>query len=371
MRGLSKSKSVFGARAQGLRLERIKASPRYLEGQFRNTAAGRGPGLKGNPLPLMGEYFFGGKDRVPPAELPLLDPRPAWARAAETGFRVTWLGHSTLLLELDGVTVLTDPVFGERASPMRIAGPRRFHPVPVPLAALPKLDAVLVSHDHYDHLCHQTVRALAATEVPFITSLGVGAHLEAWGVPAARITELEWWEEAVLPGGRLSFIAAPSQHFSGRGMGDRNATSWSSWVLKSDRRKVFFSGDTGLTSEFAEVGRRLGPFDLAMWEVGAFHPAWGDIHLGPKNALAAHRLLGSGIFLPVHWGTFSLALHAWDEPAEELLRLSGEQQVRLFTPRLGEVLEPDRVDFTPPWWREVRERLPAPAVQLDGTVRAD
>ncbi|WP_163997541.1 MBL fold metallo-hydrolase [Pyxidicoccus caerfyrddinensis] len=334
----------------GLRLERVRASRQFADGRFRNTAP-VGPGLQGNPLPLLGEYFFGGAQRTPPAPLPLESPLDAWARKADSGFRVTWLGHSTMLLELDGARILTDPVWGERASPMSFAGPKRFHPAPVPLEALPKLDAVLVSHDHYDHLCRATITALAKLRVPFITALGVGAHLESYGVAPELITELDWWEETRV--GPVGFTAAPSQHFSGRGLGDRNETLWASWVLTTDKRRVFFSGDTGLTSEFEEIGRRHGPFDLVMLEVGAFHPSWGGIHLGPENALKAHAMLGGGRLMPVHWGTFNLALHAWDEPAETLLRLASEQNVRLFTPRLGSAVEPAHVELATPWWREV------------------
>ncbi|MCP3102844.1 MBL fold metallo-hydrolase [Myxococcus sp. K15C18031901] len=339
-----------GGQASGLRLERVRASRQFSEGRFRNTAP-VGPGIQGNPLPLLGEYFFGGSQRTPPAPLPVEDPRPAWAARPDSGFRVTWLGHSTLLLELDGARVLTDPVFGDRASPMSFAGPRRFHPTPVPLDALPELDAVLLSHDHYDHLCRSTIEALAKRRVPFVTALGVGAHLEAYGVAPELITELDWWERVTVGG--VGFTATPAQHFSGRGLGDRNQTLWASWVLESDRRRVFFSGDTGLTSEFEEIGRRHGPFDLVMLEVGAFHPSWGGIHLGPENALKAHALLGSGTLMPVHWGTFNLALHAWDEPAETLVRLASEQDVRLFTPRLGTATEPPHFEQTTPWWREV------------------
>ncbi|WP_224365565.1 MBL fold metallo-hydrolase [Hyalangium versicolor] len=334
----------------GLRLERALASRQYADGRFRNTAP-VGPGLQGNPLPLLGEYFFGGAQRTPPGVLPLESPLDTWARPPGSGFRVTWLGHSTMLLELDGARVLTDPVFGERASPMSFAGPKRFHPTPVSLSALPKLDAVLVSHDHYDHLCRPTIQALAKMRVPFVTALGVGARLEAFGVEPQLITELDWWEQTTV--GPLGFTAAPSQHFSGRGFGDRNTTLWASWVLTTDKRRVFFSGDTGLTTEFEEIGRRHGPFDLVMLEVGAFHPSWGGIHLGPENALKAHAMLGGGTLMPVHWGTFNLALHAWDEPAETLLRLAEEQRVRLFTPRLGSALEPAHVEQTTPWWREV------------------
>jgi L-ascorbate metabolism protein UlaG (beta-lactamase superfamily) len=339
----------------GLRLERAQSSRQFADGRFRNTAP-VGAGLQGNPLPLLGEYFFGGEQRTPPGALPLENPLETWARHPQSGMRVTWLGHSTLLLELDGARVLTDPVWGERASPMGFAGPKRFHPVPVPLASLPKLDAVLVSHDHYDHFCRPTIEALAKLRVPFVTSLGVGARLEALGVAPELITELDWWEQATV--GPVGFTATPAQHFSGRGMGDRNQTLWASWVLNTGKRRVFFSGDTGLTTEFEEIGRRHGPFELVMIEVGAFHPSWANVHLGPENALKAHAMLGGGTLLPVHWGTFNLALHAWDEPAETLLQRATEQGVRLLTPRLGAAVEPAYQEQPTPWWREVAATAP-------------
>jgi L-ascorbate metabolism protein UlaG (beta-lactamase superfamily) len=265
-----------------------------------------------------------------------------------------------VLIEIGGLRVLTDPVWGPRASPSRLVGPKRFQPVPVALKAMPDIDLVVISHDHYDHLDYPSIRELARREVPFVTSLGVGAHLEAWGVPAQRITELDWWESHRLPGSGLQVTAAPSQHFSGRGLKDRNATLWSSMVLRDDRHAVFFSGDTGLTTEYATIAQRLGPFDLVMLEVGAFHPSWGDIHLGPANALEAYKLLGGGAFLPVHWGTFSLAMHAWDEPVETLLKLGPAQGARLLLPQLGEPVEPAHDMRVQPWWRGV-DSVPAPA----------
>ena len=359
----------LGSQPAGLRLERIRASERWSGGAFRNLhPIAHGLIDPTAPRPTLAEFLRGGARRAPPGPLPSADPRPAWQRSPASGLRATWLGHSTVLVEIDGLSVLTDPVWGPRASPLRLAGPKRFQPVPVRLRELPPPDLVLISHDHYDHLDYPTIRALAKSEVPFVTSLGVGAHLEAWGIAPERITELDWWESRRVVGrsGRaaLTVTAAPSQHFSGRGLRDRNATLWSSFVLRGRRHAVFFSGDTGLTSEYATIRERLGPFDLVMLEVGAFHPAWGHIHLGPANALKALDLLGGGALLPVHWGTFSLALHAWDEPAETLLELAPRHGAQLVMPRLGEAVEPAKAERVVPWWRSVAARgaraAPAP-----------
>jgi L-ascorbate metabolism protein UlaG (beta-lactamase superfamily) len=348
-------RNPLGKLASGLRLERMQSSPRYRDGRFHNVHPVR-PGLKSGVMPSLRDFLWGGGRRVPSAPLPSTDPRPLWSRPPETGLRVTWLGHSTLLIEIDSVRVLTDPVWGPRASPVGFAGPKRFQPVPVELAGLPPIDAVLISHDHYDHLDYPTIVELAKTDVPFVTSLGVGAHLEAWGVDESRITELDWWEGTAIAKGRARVVAAPSQHFSGRGPGLRNATAWSSFVVQGERHACFFSGDTGLTTEYSAVRDRLGPFDLVALEVGAFHPAWGDIHLGPRHALEAFELLGGKHFLPVHWGTFNLAMHDWDEPAEVLLAQGGSAP--LLMPQLGAAVEPAQSDDPSPWWR-----TPAPEIQ--------
>jgi L-ascorbate metabolism protein UlaG (beta-lactamase superfamily) len=335
----------------GLRLERARASKQFRDGRFHNET-GATVALKGSSLPVIGEFFFGGRARVPRSPLPVTSPLEGWAQpVGRSGLRVTWLGHSTTLLEMDGVRVLTDPVFGARASPVSFAGPKRFHPTPASIDELPELDAILLSHDHYDHLCIESLRLLARRGTTIVTSLGVGARLERLGFEAARIVELDWWEERSMLAGKLSFTATPAQHFSGRSLGDRNATLWSSWVVRTDRHRVFFSGDTGLAEAFRDVGRRLGPFDLTLLEIGAFHPAWGDIHLGPENALTAFEWLGGGALLPVHWGTFDLALHAWDEPAETLLALAEARGARVLTPSLGAPCEPAEVEGATPWWR--------------------
>jgi len=344
----------LGKRPEGARLERIKASALWAGERFQNVYPII-PGLRdpNASMPTLGEFFCGGERRVPQGPLPSINPLDAWTRPPASGLRATWLGHSTLLIEIGGLRVLTDPVWGPRASPSRLAGPKRFQPVPVPLRAMPRIDLVLVSHDHYDHLDYPTIRELAKRDAPFVTSLGVGAHLEAWGVLPERIVELDWWESHELPNTGITVTAAPSQHFSGRGLNDRNTTLWSSLVIGSQRHAVFFSGDTGLTTEYRTIRERLGPFDLIMLEVGAFHPAWGDIHLGPKNALEALALLGGGPFLPVHWGTFALGMHPWDQPAEALLELGPKSGAQLLMPRLGEPIEPAHAEAVVPWWRSV------------------
>jgi L-ascorbate metabolism protein UlaG (beta-lactamase superfamily) len=344
----------LGSKVKGERLERIGASPRWVDGAFRNLYPAI-PGLRdpNAAMPTAKEFLCGGDRRIPAAPLPAMNPLDTWRKQPGSGLRATWLGHSTVLIEIDGVRVLTDPVWGPRASPFSLVGPKRFQPVPVTLREMPPVDVVVISHDHYDHLDYPTIRALAKTNVPFVTSLGVGAHLEGWGVAPERITELDWWESHELSRGGVTLTAAPSQHFSGRSLSDRNATLWSSFVIRSPNHGVFFSGDTGLTGEYDEIRARLGPFDLVMLEVGAFHPAWGDVHLGPENALKAHKLLGGGAFLPIHWGTFSLAMHAWDQPAEALFDKGPASSVRLVMPQLGEAVEPSHVDRVQPWWRRV------------------
>ena len=343
----------LGRKPEGARLERIQASPRFDGERFRNRYP-IAPGLRdpNAKMPTISEFLCGGERRFPKGPLPSTNPHDAWTKAPSSGLRATWLGHSTVLIEIDGVRVLTDPVWGPRASPTTLAGPKRFQPVPIALKTVP-IDVVVVSHDHYDHLDYPTIRELAKRDVPFVTSLGVGAHLELWGIRPGRIVELDWWEAHAVPNTGITITAAPSQHFSGRGLHDRNATLWSSMVIRSPRHAVFFSGDTGLTTEYEAIRDRLGPFDLVMLEVGAFHPAWGDIHLGPENALKAHKLLGGGAFLPVHWGTFSLAMHAWDQPAEVLVKSASKEGAQLVMPRLGEAIEPSHIEKVEPWWRSV------------------
>jgi L-ascorbate metabolism protein UlaG (beta-lactamase superfamily) len=333
------------------------ASPHFRDGRFVND----------EPTSVMREgggsswkaWFTGTELRTPSCALPLGVPQLAAPPAS--GLRLTWLGHSSTLIELDGVAVLTDPHWSERASPSTLVGPRRFHPPPLPLEQLPRLDAVLISHDHYDHLDMATVRALARTGVAFHVGLGVGANLAAWGVPAGQIVEHDWWSTSPLPGGAL-LASTPARHFSGRRSPGENGTLWTSWALVGPRHRVYFSGDTGMTSAFAAIARRYGPFDVALLEIGQWHPDWGSIHLGPVGALDAFEQLQARRLLPIHWSTFQLALHAWSEPAETLVQEAARRGVTVLTPRPGESVEPETA-VTGPWWRALppqAEACPAP-----------
>jgi L-ascorbate metabolism protein UlaG (beta-lactamase superfamily) len=353
------------SRSAKLRRERIETSPRFDGRVFRNThpvSAGLKPGVE---RPTVRDFLCPAENRIPASPLPLADPVPLWGKRPSSGLRVTWLGHSTLLIEIDGARILTDPVWSQRASPLQFAGPKRFHPPPASLDALPPLDAILISHDHYDHLDRATIVKLAKSRAttPIITSLGVGERLERWGIPPKRITELDWWGHTDVKGVRVT--AAPAQHFSGRGIRDRNTTLWSSFHLRGPKHSFFHGADSGLTPEYADIARRFGPFDMVTLEIGAYHPSWGDIHLGPVNALSAHQMLGGGAFLPMHWGTFNLAIHPWSEPAETVLRLGSAARIPLVMPRLGAPTEPSKFESVDPWWRRVSSEAPEPLADAD------
>ena len=352
------------SKSAGARRERAVASKQFHDGRFRNITRGVAATRAGT-LSLTGEFFFGGRARRPKAPLPLERPHAIWTRS-ERELRITWLGHSTMVIESAGRRVLTDPVFAERASPVSFVGPRRFHPVPATVAELPPLDAILVSHDHLDHLCRASIGELAKLGVPFVTGLGVGAHLERYGVAAELITELDWWERATVGG--VEFSAVPAHHFSGRSLTDRNATLWSSWVITTDQHRAFFSGDTGLHEAMPLIAERFGRFDVTMLEIGAYNQAWGDIHLGPANALKALELLGGGTLLPMHWCTFDLGLHPWAQPAEQLFGLAAATSSRILTPHLGRPFRPARAEAPEPWWREVEgalERIAEPSAAAE------
>jgi len=302
-------------------------------------------------LPL---YLSNKEEKVPKVALgPFTTDAGVYAAAAASGLRVTWMGHSSMLVEIDGARVLIDPMWDERASPFRWMGPKRFFAPPLRLEELPPLDVVLISHDHYDHLGRETIKRLAGLqpEARWVTSLGVGELLQGFGVAAGKITELDWTESAEVAG--CSLTALPARHFSGRGMFNRFETLWSSFVLKSAQHTVYFGADSGWWEGFAEIGAAYGPFDLTMLEVGAFHELWNSIHLGPDGAVRAFEALGgTGLFMPIHWGLFDLALHGWRRPIERVYELAEERGIRLWSPEPGRPSEGVRGEaLRSEWWR--------------------
>ncbi|WP_394130889.1 MBL fold metallo-hydrolase [Shewanella maritima] len=261
------------------------------------------------------------------------------------------LGHSSLLMRLDGDFFLLDPVFSERASPVQWAGPKRFHSSPISVAELPNIKAAIISHDHYDHLDEAAIKALIDKVETFVTPLKVGKYLRQWGVPSERIIELNWWQETAL--GSVTLTATPSQHFSGRGLLDRDQTLWASWVIAGSRNRIFFSGDSGYFDGFKQIGERFGPFDLTLIETGAYNELWRDIHMLPQESVQAHIDLQGKAMLPIHNGTFDLALHDWFDPLEQVSKLAKNHSITLLTPQFGEPVNVAAPAPTSPWWRQV------------------
>lgn len=302
-------------------------------------------------LRIMWKFLFDKPtDTVPAGAIPVKTLTRAALLAApdQTLYR---LGHSTVLIKLRGAFWLTDPVFSERASPVQWMGPKRFHASPIALEDLPPIKGVILSHDHYDHLDRDTIKRLAPTVKHFLTPTGVGDHLIHWGVDPAKVRELRWWESTEVEG--LQFVATPAQHFSGRGLRDGNRTLWASWILIDGETRVYFSGDTGYFAGFREIGERYGPFDITLIETGAYNENWPHVHMQPEQSLQAHIDLKGKWMMPIHNGTFDLALHAWHEPFDRIAKLADTRGVALTTPRMGEALA-----FTTPqagdrWWRAV------------------
>ncbi|MER5743476.1 MBL fold metallo-hydrolase [Streptomyces sp. NPDC002225] len=366
--------AAFGADPEGARMERIRRSPNFADGVFQNPVGAR-TRPSGSTLEFA-KVYFRREERVRRAPSGTLPVHPTtYADLAEppaTGLRLTWMGHSGVLAEIDGRRVLFDPVWGERCSPFAFAGPRRLHPVPLPLAALGPVDAVVISHDHYDHLDLPTIRALAGTGTVFAVPLGVGAHLEHWGVPADRLRELDWNETTRIAG--IDLTATPARHFCGRGLRNQQHTLWASWAVTGPEHRIYHSGDTGYFSGFRDIGAAHGPFDATMIQIGAYAEYWPDIHMTPAEGMRAHLDLQGGrpygVMLPIHWGTFNLAPHPWAEPAEWTMDVAEEAGQDVAFPTPGLPFEPAGALPTEPWWRPVSHPIAHPWRSDRGTPLA-
>ena len=332
-------------------LERLQASPNYHEERFVNIEPEASFDITWESLK---DEFFGDQKRVPVGEIPVVPlSAETFAGKAEPGLRVTWLGHASVLVEIDGYRVLTDPVFSERVSPYSSIGPKRFHPTPIELEKLDGIDAVVISHNHYDHLDKATIIHLAGQGTRIHVPLGNGGLLKTWNIPDSQIIEMDWWQESKI--GALTIVATPARHYSSRGFFDFQKTLWNSWVLAGPDHRAFFSGDTGYAKVFSEIGERFGPFDIGMIKIGAYGPgqAWIDVHMEPEDAIRVSQDVGARIMLPVHWATFNLARHDWYEPANRAVAAADKAGVSLVTPRVGETVSASIAFNSSRWWEDV------------------
>ncbi|MCI4232074.1 MBL fold metallo-hydrolase [Dickeya dianthicola] len=319
-------------------------------GRFFNPQPSTAPRMSlWQTLSLIWRLGFQRKGRVPDQRLPTQSPDLQAFLAADERLKFIWFGHSTLLLNLDDTRILIDPVFSASVSPFSFMF-RRFQPPALAREALPDIDIILLSHDHYDHLDEQTIRAFRDTATRFIAPLKVGEHLKKWGIAAQRIQELDWYQSHTLNG--ITFTATPSHHFSGRSLSGRNTTLWASWVIQGQRERLFFSGDSGYGEHFRHIGERFGPFSLAFVENGQYNHRWPDSHMHPEQTVQAAQDLRAHLFMPVHWGMFALAFHDWADPVRRSSQLARERQLPMIMPMLGEVVTLGTPTATPAWWEK-------------------
>ncbi len=269
----------------------------------------------------------------------------------DTLTRITWLGHSSFLIETAGKKVLLDPVFGQYAAPHHWLGRARFNrEMPITIAELSDIDVVIISHDHYDHLDYPSIDELKDKVGRFFVPLGVGNHLRRWNISEDRISELDWWQEESYED--LKIVLTPSRHMSGRGLTDQSATLWDSWIIQNSYTNIYFSGDGGYGKHFKEIGEKYGPFDVGLMECGQYNKLWKDVHLMPEETVLAADDVRAKFIVPIHWGSFALATHSWTDPVERVTKAAQQMNIPLATPRIGEPIElTDSVSVEPnPWW---------------------
>jgi L-ascorbate metabolism protein UlaG (beta-lactamase superfamily) len=339
----------FGRLATGNRLEKIKQSPHYNNGSFKNLSE-TAMMIEGVSMwKIIKEmYFKKHPDVTPSHQLPYV--KKSFAPIGSGQPEITWFGHSSYLLQVNDLNILVDPVFSERASPVSYVGAKAFGGSNVfGVDDLPPIDVVVISHDHYDHLDYHVIKQLKKRAPLFITAIGVGAHLEFWGVDPKKVKELDWWESFTTPQG-FEFTATPARHFSGRGF-NRNQSLWASYVLRTGKYRIFIGGDSGYDTHFALIGEKYGPFDIAILEDGQYNEMWPNIHMFPEETVQAAIDLKAKILLPVHWGKYSLSIHPWNEPIERAVKKAADLQVKIVTPMIGETIIIQPISETKYWWR--------------------
>ena len=347
---------VFGASPDKNSKKIIENSENFIEGKFRNIKTTYTNFRTLEKKATLMDWFSPPKDKNPLNPLPTI--KFIGKDLAEGKF--VWLGHSTVLMKTEGLVVMTDPVFN-RASPLPsfnsksksnfFNGKPFIFENPVVIDDLPKVDVVIISHDHYDHLDSKAIKDLSNRIDQFFVPLGVGAHLERWGVNKNRITEYDWYDSKDYK--NIKFTFAPSLHFSGRGVTNGNSTLWGSWMIKSKTLSAYFSGDGGYSETFKKLGNEYGPFDIAFIENGAYNVDWSNVHMFPDEAVQASIDLKAQVLFPIHWSKFDLSVHPWDEPIIRITKEAAKKNVNIATPMIGEVFELSSIPKKP-WWEKLR-----------------
>lgn len=348
----------FGGTISDKRMNEYRKSPNFKEGKFVNrnevdvaVKITFSDFIKN--LPLM----FESRDyaTIPAVDLPKYDIKLSYLNNKNGETRLFWFGHSSFLLQIDNLNILIDPVFSQRAAPFSWVGPKRFSSsLPITADLLPEIDAVIISHDHYDHLDYHAIKELKEKVKMFYTPLGVGSHLERWGIEEDIIVELDWWQKAAVAG--LQLIATPSLHTSGRKPNTTGSTQWASWVIKSETESIYFSGDGGYDGHFKEIGERFGPFDFALMECGQYNEMWPKLHMFPEQTVQAGIDIKAMRILPIHWGAFSISSHSWTDPVERVITAAKKAKIPLVIPKIGEAINlNDSINYTKEtWWRTIK-----------------
>lgn len=345
-----KTSPQFGASIKGEPLKKIQKSENYNEGEFQNLVPTSVGEIKiKDAAGLLYDFVFNSGVGSPKELLPV-----AFGEGEISGpdslVYVTWYGHSAILIEMEGKKILIDPMLGSASAPVSFATKRFQYEEAIDLNQLKNIDAVILSHDHYDHLDYPTISKIKDEVKHFYTALGVGEHLIAWGVASEKVTQLDWWQMAQL--GEIELVATPARHFSGRGISDRNKTQWASWVIKGEKNNIYFSGDGGYASHFTQIGEKYGPFDFAMVECGQYNELWSQIHMTPEETVQASLDVDAKLMMPIHWGAFKLAPHDWKDPIERVIKASNIKDVRLVTPTIGKRFSLGNA-VEERWWEEV------------------
>ncbi len=336
----------FGGDPLANKINLLEESSHFKEGRFHNTHKERDQGIWVNI-----KDFINGTNKKPPAPFPII--KPVYEEAVLPGLRAVWFGHASVLVEIDGYRVFFDPMLSSHAFPVKSLAPQRMNPAPVDLKNLPKIDAVMISHDHYDHLDMKTVKHLAEKGSKFFVGLGVGAHLEKWGIDKSSIKEMDWGDSVKFKG--LVVNCTQARHYSGRKSMSRN-TLWASWVVQGVKHSVFHSGDSGYSDHFKEIGERFKNIDMSFIKVGDYglDLGWQDIHMLPENSVQAHVDLRAKQMIPIHWGVFTLSNHPWDEPIERTVKAATGKNIVLRIPKIGEVVETKKEFKDNYWWRDLK-----------------